>query len=512
MAERLVTRENKLNFPVKFVVKSKGAWPSSSPNTFSLVRDNWDDFGFRTLFVLHYADRNGETQELGAVKIGEFGLGDDDGRPNLSGSFRDLESTQFSVGQDREYYEALLALDGGLGQRVLAALNDIALDEELFERAINETVATTSLFRTVDQRTVEEQFRRIARGGVALTRYHFKYRYPETGSNDPPTLDFEVRPSSMPPTNVHVLIGSNGAGKTSLLRNMTNALLDPSPRYGFFTDSVPNSDEIPFVNLVTVTFSAFDPFEPVDDSETSDLRHSYIGLKAGKDRETVKTTEHLAKDFLDSLNACSKGPRRSRWRDAIGTLNSDPLLADSDIIDLLGPDNMEPDSDLVVSRFSALSSGHKIVMLTITRLIETVEEKSLVLMDEPEAHLHPPLLSAFTRALSDLLEERNGVAIIATHSPVVLQEVPQDCVYKISRLGSIVKADRLDIESFGEGVGTLTSTVFGLEVTDTGFHQLLLKALTRAAGSYDGALDHFDGQLGGEARAILRSLSTSVSS
>lgn len=48
-----------------------------------------------------------------------------------------------------------------------------------------------------------------------------------------------------------------------------------------------------------------------------------------------------------------------------------------------------------------------------------------MLIDEPEGHLHPPLLSAFVRALSELLVNRNGVAIIATHSPVVLQEVPR---------------------------------------------------------------------------------------
>jgi predicted ATP-dependent endonuclease of OLD family len=51
------------------------------------------------------------------------------------------------------------------------------------------------------------------------------------------------------------------------------------------------------------------------------------------------------------------------------------------------------------------------VLLTITRLVETVEERTLVLLDEPEAHLHPPLLSAFVRSLSDLLINRNGVAI-----------------------------------------------------------------------------------------------------
>jgi predicted ATP-dependent endonuclease of OLD family len=138
-------------------------------------------------------------------------------------------------------------------------------------------------------------------------------------------------------------------------------------------------------------------------------------------------------------------------------------------------------------------------------LVETVEEKTLVLLDEPEAHLHPPLLSAFVRALSDLLVNRNGVAIIATHSPVVLQEVPQSCVWKIRRSGRELIAERPEQETFGENVGVLTREIFGLEVTDSGFHTLLKSAVENAT-DYADVVRRFDGQVGGEAKAIIRSL------
>ncbi len=68
------------------------------------------------------------------------------------------------------------------------------------------------------------------------------------------------------------------------------------------------------------------------------------------------------------------------------------------------------------SLFSRMSSGHAVVLLSITRLVETVEEKTLVLLDEPESHLQPPLLSVFTSALSDSLVNRNGVAIVGDPS------------------------------------------------------------------------------------------------
>lgn len=161
--------------------------------------------------------------------------------------------------------------------------------------------------------------------------------------------------------------------------------------------------------------------------------------------------------------------------------------------------------DEVKNTFSRLSSGHKIVVLTLTRLVQTVEEKTLVLIDELEAHLHPPLLSAFVRTLSQLLADRNGVAIVATHSPVVLQEVPKTCVWVLTRVRHQAKVERPSIETFGENVGILTREVFQLELSQSGFHDLLRESASRDA-SYAAAVEHFDGQLGAEARAVLKAM------
>ena len=64
----------------------------------------------------------------------------------------------------------------------------------------------------------------------------------------------------------HVLIGRNGVGKTRLLHLMTKALVaDPrsAGQSGKFYSSTDESDnvEVPFANVVTVSFSAFDEIE-----------------------------------------------------------------------------------------------------------------------------------------------------------------------------------------------------------------------------------------------------------
>jgi len=150
-----------------------------------------------------------------------------------------------------------------------------------------------------------------------------------------------------------------------------------------------------------------------------------------------------------------------------------------------------------------LSSGHKIILLTVVNLVNFVEEKTLVIMDEPEEHLHPPLVSAFIRALSELMSYRNGVAIIATHSPVIVQEVPRRCVWKIRGHGKYRKFEHPEIETFGENLGEITTEIFGYDVGSTGFHTILKNVADRK-NSYEKALNEFQGELGKEAKSILR--------
>lgn len=119
--------------------------------------------------------------------------------------------------------------------------------------------------------------------------------------------------------------------------------------------------------------------------------------------------------------------------------------------------------------------------------------------------MHPPLLSSFIRAISDLLIKRNAVAIIATHSPVVLQEVPKSCVTKIERVGSQYSLFRPELETYGESIGTLTREIFGLEVEGSGFYKTIREFLSKTA-DYNMLINSFDGKIGLEGRAIARSI------
>jgi len=214
----------------------------------------------------------------------------------------------------------------------------------------------------------------------------------------------------------------------------------------------------------------------------------------------------LAREFVDSLRECRIGARRNRWVNVINILQSDPVFRAAQLTTMVDQNLSDKEEcDEVLKTFKALSSGHKIVLLTLTRLVEKVEERTLVLIDEPEAHLHPPLLSAMTRAISELMVKRNGVAIVATHSPVILQEVPKSCVWILDRMLTASKAERPSIETFAESVGILSREVFQLELSQSGYHQIL-RELRHKSANYDCALYELDGQLGAEGKAVLRGM------
>lgn len=513
---------------IKLVERGKSP-PSQGVNTAYLTIDKWNDFSYVTLFYLYIYDKEGNKHDIGHVKIGFVGQDiSTSTHSTLSKSFSSLPDDYFSLGQDIEYYQKLASLSPQLKEDVLNALNDMVFNLALIEVAQDEDVLRTSLLRDVSLSVIKGQFCRVLAGQPPLTDFKFSFVRPEQHDFSGIQLDFEVEASSTPSTNIHAIIGRNGVGKTTLLNNMIDAITNREvEKCGFYSEGLFERQPIDkdyFSSLVSVSFSAFDPFEPPHEQPdpSKGTCYFYVGLKNRKNPEKHRTSTALQRDCAKALTECfrNKGNAR-RWREAISRLSSDENF---DYMGLgileenyqnLRESTTHPQSgagdfiklyyESVQPYLQRMSSGHAIVLLTITKLVATVEEKTLVLLDEPESHLHPPLLSAFIRALSDLLYDRNGVAIIATHSPVVLQEVPKSCVWKINRVRLSTTSRRPDIETFGENVGTLTREVFGLEVPKSGFHDLLTKSVEEG-GTYNEILGKYDFQLGMEGRALLKAL------
>jgi predicted ATPase len=479
--------------------------------------DNWDDYSFKTSFIVFFNDEHGEQHQLGTIKIGFANQAIGWTYDSLPEIFPALGKGWFSLGQDIDYYRKIYSIfDEDELKLFLTSLQDVAAHPEALALAKEHEVFNKSLMRGVSYSVIHGQYQRAIQGEIELTEFRFKYVDHGSPKRAPISLEFMVDPGSKPSTNIHVLIGRNGVGKTTLLNNMVDAIIN-SERVDeggkFFEMGGWYSTELSedyFSSVVSVSFSAFDPFvPPVDQPDRSKgIAYFYIGMRRSRKggKSLPPKDEHdLHKDLLESLRSCLSQPEKSsRWVNAIKRLESDANFAEMDLTRLAQLQDSAV-AGVMKTLSGKMSSGHSIVLLTITKLVNAVEEKTLVLMDEPESHLHPPLLSAFTRALSELLHDRNAVSIIATHSPVVLQEVPKSCVWKMTRMRLEARADRPERETFGENVGVLTKEVFGLEVIKSGFHDVLQTAVEKG-GTFEGIMDEYDYQLGFEAQAILRAM------
>ena len=504
---------------------------SCDVNTVYLINNDWDDwFEFETVYGVKYRNNY-----LGNIKIGQ--VGQKERRPSLPETFSTLPVNSFSIGTNADYYANIKKYCEDERIDLLTSLNDIAYNLQLFDKVKNEKVTHYSLLRDISSSTVRGQFHRISDGGAILTDYDFKYILPDKNpvTNEYQELQFVVDAKNhTPSSNIHVLVGNNGTGKTTIIKGMLNALLikNSENKYGRVETGWGSS----FSNIVNISFSAFDDPICEGDIDKGTIPYTYIGLIYAKydengNRKKFARYDELFTIFFENYYSIIKSStKKELWKRSIDILETDNTFKELDIsswaiVDREKFAKMKESSFphlnetksidrirlekgyfrwVLKEHFNVLSSGHKNILLTLVSLIEHVEEKTLVILDEPEEHLHPPLVSAFIRALSDLLTYRNGVAIIATHSPVIVQEVPKKCVWKIRRNGKYRLFDRPIIETFGENLGEITTEVFSYDVAHSGFHELLQQAAKKYS-SYEEALTFFDKELGNEAKSILMS-------
>jgi hypothetical protein len=275
----------------------------SIESPFALKQDNWNDFGFQTLYQLYYNTPGEDATLIGGVKILKKDQTDHDGL-QITEPF-DAMGTEFcSVGTSLDYYQRLNSLPSGTRARLVEALRDVAVNPGLREEFTAEPGWETSLFR------YNSDWRRFLDDAYALYSNNFAAFvdsqealsfYPGAGSTpielnftvDHPSLLFAPRHRVGPgrtrvllPERVIVLVGRNGSGKSTLLSRIAHvAFAAPeqrsSPavrRLGQFTP-----EAIGFMRIITVSYSAFDSFTIPGDREDS-LSQTARDIEKGEGR------------------------------------------------------------------------------------------------------------------------------------------------------------------------------------------------------------------------------------
>ena len=134
----------------------------------------------------------------------------------------------------------------------------------------------------------------------------------------------------------------------------------------------------------------------------------------GEDRRSttqLKSLVQLAEEFQTLLSRITENGDNQLLDVVLLPIFSEPSFAEVRTTDL----TVLPNGD-VRQAFLGLSTGHKIVLHVIASLVAHTTSKSLILVDEPEMHLHPPLIAALMKSIRIILEEKNAFAV-CRHTP-----------------------------------------------------------------------------------------------
>lgn len=512
-----------------------------------LAQDNWNDFSFQTLYHLYvFADEF--SGGIGPVKILRRGQTEVDPIQLALGRLEPLSNDYCSLGQSLDYYERLAGLPDQLRQEILVHLRDALTFPDHAEAFYDEPGWTASVLRDIDW----DSFRRDAsvlleRDYTGVARLGLELSFQVTGWSDPLGINFtapqnsafrEPSSASKLPERIAVLIGRNGSGKSTLLARLARILhasqrdrLSPELRALGSIDP----PGIGFTRVLNISYSAFDAFQipGLDEKERQQIaddlkrgkgRYYFCGLRdivreleeglsstdgpqlssprevaTDHQRSTLlKSVNELAAEFARTIKTIWKAERQDLFDAALKMLTSDPSFQ------ALRSDPMAAISEAPGEIFAQWSTGHKIVMHAIASIVAFTEAKSIVLIDEPESHLHPPLLAAFMHALRLILDENDAFAVVATHSPVVVQETLGRHVSVIRRSGTETTIHLPRIETYGESIGEITDEVFGLNSDATDFHQILMN-LVEAEMTLESIEGLFERGLSLQARAYVMS-------
>lgn len=465
-----------------------------------LSKDGWDDYSYKTSFYV-ICFFSGESYDLGSVKIFSPYLDDDSSlssRKEKTSTIVDngidcLPDGFFSLGQEIEYYRKLSEIGHEKGDEILKSLRDCAVFFTPDEKTQSHKAFWDSLLRGSEAKKCFQEGKLYYYGTQQQRRISFTYKAPIFEDEDE-GITFDFDPFSDLPSTTNILIGKNGSGKTRLLGALAKDIVSGRNSKAFFPEIPPVS------RVVAISYSVFDDFWVPNDSFYESYKdYKYLGLKRYEpnyEKYVIKTQEDYWDDVKVSLDALTQGRVDQELVDIVlGFVKLSHLVSLEDVEDI----------DSLEAIFRKMSSGQKISFSIICQIAAFLEDDSLVLFDEPENHLHPGLLWNMMVTFDKVLKKKRSYSVVATHSPIILQQIPSDYVNVVFKDSEIISSRKLDVENFGDNLQSIMEKVFGFVEPEHDYRAVIKSLINYKGYDIDKVESLFSKDLSLQARVFLSS-------
>ncbi|SEO43261.1 AAA family ATPase [Mucilaginibacter sp. OK283] len=422
----------------------------------ALMPRAWDDFGFQTCFELLFYTTADNRSGLGEVKILQRGKM----ITRLPREFTELGPEYASLGQTLAYYKDLKNAFPSEYMDIARALRDCSYFPDIRASIENEKAFSASLVRSSEaQRALYESSDQLQVGlANPEPRFSFSFEHTVPGAALPHRIDFSFNHDEAIPNSFFCLIGKNGTGKTQLLAQLAKKLSD-SNEAGDFKPERPL-----FTKIIAVSFSLFDKF---DQPSKEAISYELISFKDPRGQLNEELMGQLLWRAYNNL--LKSRTRKAIWLNCIRNyLDVDFMRIDLNQLEMLGSR-----SDFDQRLNQALSSGQRIIFHLVTRLVAAMEKNSIVIFDEPETHLHPNIAAKLMAALRYVLRNFSSVCVLATHSPVIVQDIPSRFIRIIDRKEDIPLVRQPLIECLGENLTNINNDIFHVDEENALYKNIL---------------------------------------
>jgi predicted ATPase len=369
------------------------------------------------------------------------------------------------------------------------------------------------------------------------------------------------------PTRTTVLIGKNGTGKSQAIRHLSEYLIGegvgtPEAREGYLFQPLRPFPH--FSEVIVVSFSPFekyfnrdivnneDEFAPSVVMSDKPHRHpyTYCGLRnQDGDIDLTHAERRAMRLFIDMLAEDEQKFRLDeswlgKYKKLLETLDK-IVVFDCIVVHFRGRETIPTDLQRFVNMSSQtsgrldiprdidhlqrdlvhflrtlgdncelalrrgqhqlkLSAGQHMMLLLAVHVISRIKRRSLLLLDEPELYLHPSAEVEYIRIVTDLVDYFGSFCVIATHSALVVREVPTECVRVMGVAdGCIPLSVEPSIQTFGADVSRVMNYVFENLLKEKP-HEKWLDEIVESGQTFEQVLERYGGELNTESIIYLR--------
>jgi len=455
------------------------------------INRDWNDFGFKSRCAIHITENNKVIYECKGTAaifskdqfegINDFFLESPQRNPLKATS--DAATLFVILDNYSTYRDLVKTLGVEKSQSILNKINDLVYlssigDSEHLPKIVNSRIFSHSLTRSSDSYFAFRNAAPLLHGldfeVGSTSQENISTVIPNSNGHHPVVIDFKFRRDEEIDLPISVVIGENGLGKTQALGNLARrALKGDMSQLGI---DLPRISVNRIIALTTSKrkSSAF----PQNNYKRPKVWYRLFSLT--EDERGQASTASLIVDLMRSSDLINGVPRGDLFLSGISSVNdwSEICLTNRDgssirikeIFSLSESRRLDATSGINLSispkrsvngKLVALSSGESVIVRASCLISLQTENGSLILLDEPETHLHPQFINRLMFSLYEMLRLTRSSAIIATHSVYVVRETPGEQVHVLQFRNKEKSITTPGIATLGADVGELSYFVFG---------------------------------------------------